>query len=82
MQVALFLRRIRLSSVAWLVVPRVSTLFHNWRDFYKTFTERKTFDFLYSPSETFLILRRVERDVIINVYCILLTAHHVMILGK
>ena len=42
--------------------------FHNWRDFDITFTERKMFDFLYSLSETFLILRGNERDVIINVY--------------
>jgi hypothetical protein len=66
-QVALFLRRIIFSSVARLVVPRVSTLFHNWRDFHKTFTERKMFDFLYCLSETFHILRGDERDVIINV---------------
>jgi hypothetical protein len=67
MQVALFLRRVIMSSVACLAVPSVSTLFHNWRNFHKSFTERKMFVFLYSPSETFLILRRTERDVIVTV---------------
>ena len=68
MHATLFLRRIVLSSVACLVVPCFSTLFRNWRDIHKTFTERKMLDFRYSLSETFLILRGNERDVIINVY--------------
>jgi len=45
-----------------LVLPYLSTLFHKRYDFRKKVIEYKTGLF-----ETFLILRRIERDIIINV---------------
>ena len=57
-----------LSSVAWLVVMYFPTLSHKRWDFHKTLIEHELLEFLYSLPETFLILRRIERDVIINVY--------------
>jgi len=47
-----------------------STLSHNWYDFRKKVIEYKTRVLIFSTvlSETFLILRRTERDMIINVY--------------
>ena len=62
-------RRIILSFVACPAAPYFSTLFHKRHDFRKNVTEHKMcFDFLYNFfSETYLILRRIEQDIIINV---------------
>jgi len=49
--------RIILSPLTCLAVPYFSTLSHKCHDFRKNFT-----------SQTFLILRQVQRDVIINVH--------------
>ena len=55
-----------LPSVACLAV--ISTLSHNRKDFRKKkFIERKLCVFIFSTtffSDTFLILRRIERDII------------------
>jgi len=51
--------------------PYFSTLSHKWHDFRKTFIEHKTFVlifFLQLLSETFLILRGTERDIVIYIY--------------
>ena len=77
MSVALFIqhakrmRRIILSSVACSGVPYFSSCLINGTIFRgKKFAENKKnvgFDFLYNFfSETFIILRRIQRDVIIN----------------
>jgi hypothetical protein len=60
----------RLSSVAYPFLQYFSTLSHKWYDFRKDDTEHKIcFDFfLQLLSETFLILRITERDMIKNVY--------------
>jgi hypothetical protein len=59
-----------LSSVACLAVQYFSTLFHKPLDFREYVTEHKMWVLIFSKrlSETFFILRRNERDVIINVY--------------
>ena len=68
-QIAPYLHRIILCSVACLVVHYFSVLFHNQQDFQGKNLERKTSVLIFSTSlsETFLILRRVKPDVIINV---------------
>jgi len=59
------------SSMASLVLPHFYTLFHKRHDFCKKkkVTEHKTGVLILSTNlfETFLILRRTERDIIINV---------------
>jgi fucose 4-O-acetylase-like acetyltransferase len=68
-QIASFLRRIMLSSVACLAVPYFSTLCHKRLDFWKKsyWTYNACLDFLYN-FETFLILRRIQRGIMINVH--------------
>ena len=58
-----------LSSVASLALTYFSTLSHKWHDFWKKGTGQKMcfFYFLYN-TETSLILRRIQPDVIINVH--------------
>jgi len=57
-----------LSSVACLAVPYFSLLSHNWQDFPKTAFEYKMCGLISSTAsvETFLILRIIEREIIIN----------------
>jgi hypothetical protein len=64
------MRRFILSSLAWMTLPYFSALSHKWHDCSKTLLNIKcVFWFsLQRLSETFLILRRTERDVIINVH--------------
>ena len=59
-----------MSSMACPAVPHSSTLSHKGHDFLKQFTERKmcVLNFSTNLSETFLILRRTERDVIKKMY--------------
>jgi hypothetical protein len=63
------MRRIILSSVACLAVPYLSTLSHKRHGFRETVIELQMCVLIFSTnlSETFLILRRTERDIIINV---------------
>jgi hypothetical protein len=65
------MRRIILSSVACLAVQYFSTLSHKRHDFRgkKVLNIKCVFWFsLQLLSETFLILRRIQRDIIINVH--------------
>jgi hypothetical protein len=61
--------RIILSTVACLAVTYFSTLSHKRNDFRKNITEDKMCVLIFSTnmSENFLILRRIQRDIIINV---------------
>jgi len=71
-QRAVRMRRIVLSSVDCLAVPHYSTLSHKGKDLQKKKTLLNimcVFDFLYNFfSNTFLIPRRNEGNVIINVF--------------
>ena len=60
------MRRIMLSSVACLAVPYFS-ISQKEHDFRQKVFEHDTYFFLQRFSETFLILSRIERDVI-NMY--------------
>ena len=70
-----FLRSIILSSVACLAVPYISTLSHKQHNLWE---EKKILNikYVFSPqlftlqllSETVLILRRIQQDIIINVH--------------
>jgi hypothetical protein len=71
-QVASSLRRIILLSVTCMAVTYFSTLSHKRHDFLKT---KKLLSitcvfwhFLQRLSETFLVLRRIQRDVIVNIH--------------
>ena len=59
------MRCIILSSVACLALPYFSTLSHNRHDFRRKVTEHKIFP--YSVCLTHLILRRIQRNIVINV---------------
>jgi hypothetical protein len=63
------MRRIILSSVACLAVPYFSTLSHKRYDFKEKGIEYKMCVLIFSTnlSKIFLNLRRIERDIIINV---------------
>ena len=64
-----FMHRILLPSVACLAVPYFSTLSHKRHDFRKNVVKHKVI-FLFSVkflSETFLVLRRIQRYIVINV---------------
>jgi len=64
------------SSMASLVLPYFSTLFHKRHDFCKKVIEHKTGVLILSTNlcETFLILNRIERDIIV----IVLRSSHVI----
>jgi hypothetical protein len=65
------MRSIILSSVACLALPYFSTLPHQQYNFTeKIVIEHKLCVLIFSTilSETFLILRRIRRDIIINVH--------------
>ena len=64
-QHAVLVRCIILSSVAWLVLPYFSILSHKQRECWKKGIEKKMFCFLLRfLTENFLILIRIERDII------------------
>ena len=58
-----------MSSMVSLVLPYFSTLFHKRHAFRKKVIDHKTVFFILFTNlfEAFLILRRIKRDVIINV---------------
>jgi hypothetical protein len=64
------MRRIIWSSVACLVLPYFFTLSHKQHEFRKNILNIKCvfWFFLNLLSETFLILRRIQRDIIVNVH--------------
>jgi hypothetical protein len=72
MQIASFLHSVILSPVAPLVLPYFFTLSHDRHDFggkKKLYGIKCVFWFsLQLLSETFLILRRIQRDIITNVH--------------
>jgi hypothetical protein len=61
--------RIILPSVASLAVPYFSTLSHKRHDFRKKIVKHKVMFFFSVKflSETFLVLRRIQRYIVINV---------------
>jgi hypothetical protein len=63
------MRRIVLSSVACLAVPYFSTLSHQRHDHWEKVTGYKMCLLIFSTnlSKIFIVLRRIERDIIINV---------------
>jgi hypothetical protein len=60
------MRRVILSSVACAALSYFSTLSHKRHDFRKKVTVHKMCVLIFFT--TFLVLRRLERDVIINVH--------------
>jgi hypothetical protein len=70
MQIASVLGRIILSSVAYLALPYFFTLSHKRHDFREKILNIKCVFWcsLQRLSETFIILRRIQRDIIINVH--------------
>ena len=59
-----------LSSVACLAVSYFSTLCHKGTIFEKSVTEHKICILIFSTnlSETYFIIRRIQRDIVINVH--------------
>jgi hypothetical protein len=69
-QHAIRMRRVIKSSPAFLALRYFSTLSHKWDGCRKKLLNIKCVFgfFLQRSSETFVILRRIERDIIINVH--------------
>ena len=63
------MRSIILSSVVCLALPHFSTLSHRQHGYQRRVIRYKRFASIFSTAlpDTFLILRRIKRDVIINV---------------
>jgi hypothetical protein len=70
-----------LSSVACPAVQYFSTLPDKRHDFRKKVTEYNMYVLIFSLSETFLILRRTEGDMIKNVLYISLCVKHPLFLS-
>jgi len=69
MQIASFLRRIKLSSVVRVAVIHFSELCHKRQDFQKRILNIKcVLIFSTSPSESFLILIIIQRDIILHMF--------------
>jgi len=68
MQIASFLRRITLSSVACLAVPHTLPSSHKRHGFQKNVIEhtKTVLLSLQLLSETFIILKRIQRDIFIR----------------
>jgi hypothetical protein len=64
------LRRVIFLTVACLAVPYFSTLSHKRQDFQEKVIQHKMCVSIFSTNlyETFLILRRIQRDIIIDVH--------------
>jgi hypothetical protein len=67
---AMRMRLVILSSVACPALQYFPTLSHKQQDFWKKIVERKKCVLIFPTilSETFLILRGIERDITINVH--------------
>jgi hypothetical protein len=70
MQHAKRMRRYALSSLAYLAVPYFTILSPKRHDFRKKVVERKACVLMFSTnlSGEFLILRIIQRDIVINVH--------------
>jgi hypothetical protein len=69
-QHAMRMRSTVLSSLDLLVVPYISTLCNKRYDFWEKVVERKkcVLTFSVTVSETFLVLRTIRRDIVINLH--------------
>jgi len=62
------MRRIVLSTVDYLAVPYCSTISHKRHGFRIKILLNKTCYFLYKFSKTSIILRRIQRDIVIKLH--------------
>jgi len=68
-QHAMGMSHVILSSVAYLDLPAFSTLTHKRHDFRNKVAEHEICVWIFHYNfETFLILRRIQRDIFINAY--------------
>jgi hypothetical protein len=70
-----------LSSVAWPALLYFSTLSHKQHDFWEMLIEHKMriLNFSTNLSEIFLILRRTQKDIVINAQIILCKAPNILV---
>jgi hypothetical protein len=75
------MRRNVLSSVACLVMSYFSTLSHKGHDLMEKVIDHKIRVLIFSTtsSKTFLILRRIKRDTIINLYSSLCRVYVILV---